>query len=524
VCTLLGSGLSLTAGTLPASATVTTLCKGYTACAKAGMGNGGYSSSSRTMWWRMYSGHNCTNYAAYRMVRSGLPNTRPWTGSGNATNWGSAMSRITNSTPAVGSVAWWRAGVRPAGSSGHVAYVERVVSANEIIVSQDSWGGDFSWARITRTTSGWPSGFVHFNDVRLVNTAAPTIKGVAKVGSALTASPGTWSRSGLTFAYQWLQNGAAIAGATGPSLTPKLSQRGKRITIRVTASSLGFATTSVVSAATAAVQAGIIENAATPTINGDPRVDSVLSASSGTWSPAPDLLTYQWKAEGLPIKGATLPTLTVDPSLVGQPLAVTVTAARIGYADVSVTSARTAPVSAAQLTVLATPTVKGSARPGQVLTISQPGVRPEPARAVQWVRGGKVVKGATGPRYRLTAADLGSRIRVRVRLTRPGYDTLTTHTSWTSVVRSRPAIKVTAQPGTRRLAVTAKVTAGGVPSLDGVVRVRSRGKLLKQIVLRDGVAKGTVTGLRPGTRTFRFRVPATTEVSYGAVARRIKIG
>ncbi len=310
-----------------------------------------------------------------------------------------------------------------------MAYVERVVSANEIIVSQDSWGGDFSWARITRTSSGWPSGFVHFNDVRLVNTVAPTIKGIAKVGSALTASPGTWSRSGLVFTYQWLQNGAAIAGATGPSLTPKLAQRGKRITVRVTASSLGFATTSVVSAATAAVQAGVIENAATPTITGEPRVDSVLTATSGTWSPAPDLLTYQWKAAGVPIQGATQPTLTVDPSLVGKPLAVTVTAARTGYADVSATSTRTAPVSAGQLTVLAQPTVKGSARPGQVLTIGQPGVRPEPARAIEWLRGGKVVKGATGPRYRLTAADLGSRVGVRVRLTRPGYDTLTTRTT-----------------------------------------------------------------------------------------------
>ena len=145
--------------------------------------------------------------------------------------------------------------------------------------------------------------------------------------------------------------------------------------------------------------------------------------------------------------------------------------------------------------MLAQPTVKGSARPGQVLTIGQPGVRPEPARAIEWLRGGKVVKGATGPRYRLTAADLGQRVGVRVRLTRPGYDTLTTRTSWSSVVRSRPVIKVTAQPGTGRLAVTAKVTASGVPSLDGVIRVRSRGKLLKQIVLRDGVAKGTVTGL-----------------------------
>ena len=419
------------------------------------------------MWWRMYSGHNCTNYAAYRMVHSGLPNSRPWTGSGNATNWGSAMSRITNSTPAVGSVAWWRAGVRPAGRSGHVAYVERVVSANEIIVSQDSWGGDFSWARITRTSSGWPSGFVHFNDEQLVNTMAPTIKGTAKVGSALTASPGTWSRSGLTFTYQWLQNGSAIAGATGPSLTPTRAQRGKRITVQVTASSLGFATTSVVSAPTATVQAGVIDNAATPTVTGDLRVDSVLTATSGTWSPAPDVLSYQWKAGGVPIKGANQPTLTVDPSLVGKPLAVTVTAARTGYADVSATSTRTAPVSAGQLTVLAQPTLEGSARPGQLLTIGHPDVRPEPARAIEWLRGARVVKGVTGPTYRLTAADLGSHIGVRVRLTRPGYDGLTTRTTWTPVVRSRSVIKVTTQPGTGRLAVAAKVTAGGVPSLDG---------------------------------------------------------
>ncbi len=57
------------------------------------------------------------------------------------------MSRITNGTPSVGAIAWWRAGVKPAGSAGHVGYVEKVVSADEIIVSQDSWNGDFSWTR-----------------------------------------------------------------------------------------------------------------------------------------------------------------------------------------------------------------------------------------------------------------------------------------------------------------------------------------------------------------------------------------
>ena len=171
------------------------------------------------------------------------------------------------------------------GPPGHVAYVERVVSANEIIVSQDSWGGDFSWARITRTSSGWPSGFVHFNDVRLVNTAAPAIKGIAKVGSALTASPGPGVAPDSSSPTSGCRTAPRIAGATGPSLTPKLAQRGKRITVRVTASSLGFATTSVVSAATAAVQAGVIDNAGTPTITGEPRVDSVLTATSGTVEP-----------------------------------------------------------------------------------------------------------------------------------------------------------------------------------------------------------------------------------------------
>ena len=224
------------------------------------MSSAGYASANRSMYWRMYAGHNCTNYVAYRMVRSGLSSTRPWTGSGNATNWGRAMSRITNSTPAVGAVAWWKAGVKPAGSVGHVAYVERVVSANEIIVSQDSWGGDFSWARITRTSSGWPSGFIHFNDVRLQNTVKPTITGTAKVGSTLTASRGTWNPTDATLAYQWKADGVAIAGATSTTLKPPLAQVGKRITVQVTASRRGYASVAALSAATAAVLPGVLSN------------------------------------------------------------------------------------------------------------------------------------------------------------------------------------------------------------------------------------------------------------------------
>src|SRR6478735_6423689 len=328
---LLGA-VGVTTGAAPAEASVTKLCTGYTACARAGMSSAGYSSANRSMYWRMYAGHNCTNYVAYRMVHSGLSSSRPWTGSGNATNWGRAMSRITNSTPAVGAVAWWKAGVKPAGSVGHVAYVERVVSANEIIVSQDSWGGDFSWARITRTNGGWPSGFIHFNDVRLQNTVKPTITGTAKVGSTLTVSRGTWNPTDATFAYQWKANGVAIAGATSTTLKPALAHVGKRITVQVTASHPGYTSVAALSASTAAVLPGVLSNTTAPAIKGDPRVDSILEADPGTWTPTPDTIGYQWRAGGAVIAGATGQTLAVGPELVGKAITVTVNATKTGYA------------------------------------------------------------------------------------------------------------------------------------------------------------------------------------------------
>src|SRR5690606_16318957 len=74
--------------TLVASSASTYLCSGYAGCQAAGYGNAGYRQVSSSMYWRMYSGHNCTNYAAYRLIQNGMPNERPWKGGGNAENWG----------------------------------------------------------------------------------------------------------------------------------------------------------------------------------------------------------------------------------------------------------------------------------------------------------------------------------------------------------------------------------------------------------------------------------------------------
>lgn len=507
-----------------AEASVSTLCTGYAGCARAGMSNSGYSSWGSTMYWRMYGGHNCTNYVAYRMVQTGLANTRPWSGGGNAANWGSAMSRITDATPAVGAVAWWKAGVKPAGSVGHVAYVERVVSSTEIIVSQDSWHGDFSWARITRSGTGWPSGFIHFNDVHLLNTSAPLITGDARVGATLAAGPGVWTPTGVTLAYQWLQNGTPIDGATTTTLLLRPGQQSKRISVRVSASSPGFPGATAVSAPTASVQAGVLTATEAPTVTGEAEVGQTLRASTGSWSPAPDELRYQWRVGGAAVAGATDPELSLDAALVGKPVSVSVTAAKNGYPSRTSTSAGTTSVRPGTLTVAGPPTLAGQAQPGHTLSVQLPQLPPDTAVAVQWLRAGVLVPHATSTSYRLSPADLGSQLLAQVNLTRAGYAPQSLRTTSTNVVRAIPAIAVSVRPGTGRLSLTVRVRARGVDVVTGRIQVRSRGRVLQEIPLQDGSAQATVTGLPSGARTYRFRFPTTSTVTAGVVQRRLTIG
>ncbi len=90
VAALLLSLLGLVAP-VPAQAASTYLCTGYTACARRrATRTPATQRVNNRMYWRMYSGHNCTNYAAYRMIKAGLPTERPWSGSGMAYNWGIA--------------------------------------------------------------------------------------------------------------------------------------------------------------------------------------------------------------------------------------------------------------------------------------------------------------------------------------------------------------------------------------------------------------------------------------------------
>lgn len=500
------------------------LCMGYATCANAGMSHAGYRYANDKMYWRMYSGHNCTNYVAYRLIQSGLPNQRPWSGGGNASNWGPSMKRIRNATPAVGAVAWWAANVPGAGSAGHVAYIEQVVSADEIIVSQDSWGGDFSWARITRSSGRWPTGFLHFNDAELTNVEPPAVTGAPRVGATLSAKPAAWSPSDATVVYQWRADGAPIPDATAATFVPRNAQQGEQITVTATASKLGYPTSSVTSGPTKPVAPGVITNTEPPVLAGEPVVDDALSVTSGTWNPVPGKLRYRWTADGDPIAGATTTTLTPWPELVGKTLAVTVTARKKGYDDVVATSTFPSPVAPGTFTVEQAPTVSGTPLLGQTLSLDPGSYSPVDGDvSIQWLRAGVPVDGATETTYPLTAADLGSRMTAQVTIARAGYTSLVSEPVATRTVRSTPGLHVSLERGVRRPLLTVRVTARGVTPVTGVVQVVSHGTVLAELTLRNGSAHTRLRDLAEGRHTVKIRYLGAATVPRAAVRRSFRI-
>ncbi|WP_181135556.1 fibronectin type III domain-containing protein [Rathayibacter sp. AY2B3] len=175
------------------------------------------------------------------------------------------------------------------------------------------------------------------------SATTPTISGTARVGSLLTASAGSWGTSAAKFAFQWKANGSVIAGATTATYAPSSVVLGKTITVTVTGSASGYTTTSRTSVSTAAVSAGVLTGP-TPKISGTAKIGTTLTAISGTWGPSPVSLTYQWKANGAAITGATGATLKLSSATAGKAITVVVTGKKAGFTTATRTSAAIGPV------------------------------------------------------------------------------------------------------------------------------------------------------------------------------------
>ena len=96
-----------------------------------------------------------------------------------------------------------------------------------------------------------------------VNTGAPVISGLIRVGGTLSATTGTWTGAPTpTYAYQWRADGVDIVGATSSTYSPIRANVGKTFDVVVTA-------TNVAGSASAASNALVSPLAA---ILGDPRL------------------------------------------------------------------------------------------------------------------------------------------------------------------------------------------------------------------------------------------------------------
>lgn len=347
------------------------------------------------------------------------------------------------------------------------------------------------------------------------NRTAPRISGNPRVGETLTASEGTWTNEPTSFAYQWLADGAVIAGATRSTHELTGAEAGKRVTVRVTAAKAGLTSGTATSEAVGPVASGPITNKVLPVVSGTAAPGGTLTASTGTWDPSTGLTyTYQWRADGTSIAGATSPSIVVTESMVGKAVSVAVTAAQGTERATAVSESRTVDATPAQpVVVTAGPSITGTPVVGEELVVETGTSDPATAtRTVQWLRGTEPITGAIGTRYRLTSADAGSKVSARVTYSQEGFaDTVRTTDavgpvdSSAPVVKEKPQVKVGKSTRGNKVVLRVKVLADEVDPVTGKVLVKENGRTLASKSLEDGRRVLVVRGLSRGFHTLRVK-------------------
>jgi hypothetical protein len=377
---------------------------------------------------------------------------------------------------------WLRDGVAVVGATGST-YLLGDADVGAQISLRVAWTD--GWGTPESLTSAPTAAIANVNDAP---TGSVLIGGSWTENQTLSANTtGIADADGLgAFTYQWLRNGAAVAGATGTTYLLGDADVGTRMSLRIAYTDARGTAETLTSG-----QTGLIANvndapAGLPVITGTATEDQALGADTTGIADADGLgaFTYQWRRDGVAIAGATGTTYLLGDADVGRRITV-----RVSYTDAwgtaeTVTSAQTAPVANVNDAPTGVVTISGTTSPGQTLTALAGEIADADGLGVfgyQWLRDGANIAGATAADYLLDAADVGTRISVRVSWT-DGQGTAESLVS----AQTPPIASVNTPP-------TGSVVIAGTPTEDQTLSADTAG-----IADADGLGAFTYQWLRDG--------------------------
>ena len=314
----------------------------------------------------------------------------------------------------------------------------------------------------------------------LLNTALPTISGVARVTETLTATSGTWLNSPGSYSYRWEESSDnllwdSISGATSSTFSLTASQAGKYVRVQVkgikTISATDYSEV-VYSTGTTAVTGLVITNTLAPVVSGAWTVGTSISTSSGTWSTSGSY-TYKWQRSSdasswSDISGATSSSYTLTSDDSGKFVRSVVTITSSTGAGTAY-SASTRKVGAPYNTVV--PVVSGTVRVGSTQTTTDGTWSNTPTSITyQWQTSSNGilwtnVGSATNSTYTPTFAQANLQLRVQISAVN-AVDTATVTSNVVSGFLPPEATVIPTISGTKTVGETLTATSGTWPNTD----------------------------------------------------------
>ncbi len=265
-------------------------------------------------------------------------------------------NRTNNTTAVLPTVS--KTGYTPDGWYTSASAGSKVIDSVGVIQSNVSgWtnsSGQFILSNASNT-EGTHKLFAHFTpnpltfDNKTITSTYSTAKTTKSITSA-TNGTGTYTYAitgGNTNSYFSLSGTTLTIKANTPANTS-----GYQISITATDSNSGSKKT-----ATYTIKINPAALSAAVTVSGTTTWGQTLKANPSCTTPSSgcEFNTYQWKADGTNINGATKSTYVIPKEMVGKKISVSVKANATNYVSSTVTSAKTAEIAKQDLTVVVTP-------------------------------------------------------------------------------------------------------------------------------------------------------------------------